>query len=632
MKKLEKFTLLLPFIVCFIMYIITLAPSVLQIDAGELATVQITFGIAHPSGYPLFTILGYLFSKLPIFASKIYQMNFLAAIFTASGIFLFTMFCKDLLFSYNLKFQATQKNSKDKKAKKIPTKEMYNGTIYFALISALFLGLSKTFWFQSTSVEVYSLHILLLGLNIYTFFYAYSSSNRFPWLIFAFTFALGFLNHLTTFLLIPGFAVLYFWQYKFKKETFIHIIQMLLIFTPLLLIGYSVLYLNSSKNPTLNWGNPSNLENLIRHIKGWQYQVWLFSSSEVFNNNLSKFFSNLSDEFFLPFFILVLSGIYYSIRNYRKIGIFLLITFISTIIYSCNYNIHDIDSYFILAYFCFATWSLYGCLFVFNQFNFLTKYLNIFYIFVALIIFVEAYNSFGAVNQNDNYAFADYTKAAMNSCNKNSLILTYQWDYLVSPSLYFQNVEHFRKDIIIIDKELLRRSWYYNQLSTNYSKLITKVDTIKNQFLEELHPFERSQEFNAERLENLYRTIQQKLITTNYNEKTCYIGPEFLSNEMQKGEFTLPNDFQIVPDLFFFKVVKTMDYVPAANPDYKIRIPKNKDSYTKFIENLCGEMLIRRAMYEIQFNKIDRAKVYYNKIKNDFKDFPIPTDLIKILG
>jgi hypothetical protein len=52
-------------LILFIIYLITLAPSVVQIDAGELAAVQATLGIAHPTGYPLFTIIGFLFSKLP---------------------------------------------------------------------------------------------------------------------------------------------------------------------------------------------------------------------------------------------------------------------------------------------------------------------------------------------------------------------------------------------------------------------------------------------------------------------------------------------------------------------------------------------------------------------------------------
>ena len=58
-----------------IVYGFTLAPSVVHIDSGELAAVQSTLGIAHPTGYPLFTILGYLFLRIPLFPSKIAEFS-----------------------------------------------------------------------------------------------------------------------------------------------------------------------------------------------------------------------------------------------------------------------------------------------------------------------------------------------------------------------------------------------------------------------------------------------------------------------------------------------------------------------------------------------------------------------------
>ena len=55
----RKYFYLLTAFFVFVVYLFTIAPSVVQIDSGELAAVQITLGIAHPTGYPLFTIIGY---------------------------------------------------------------------------------------------------------------------------------------------------------------------------------------------------------------------------------------------------------------------------------------------------------------------------------------------------------------------------------------------------------------------------------------------------------------------------------------------------------------------------------------------------------------------------------------------
>ena len=57
--------LLLIFILDLIVYLLTLSPTLQFIDSGELAVVCKTLGIAHPTGYPLYTLLGRLFSLLP---------------------------------------------------------------------------------------------------------------------------------------------------------------------------------------------------------------------------------------------------------------------------------------------------------------------------------------------------------------------------------------------------------------------------------------------------------------------------------------------------------------------------------------------------------------------------------------
>ncbi len=91
----------------------TIAPSVIQIDTGELAAVQCTLGIAHPTGYPLFTMLGYIFSLVPLPLSKIFQMNLLAAVYCAIAVSVFTFTAKLVLDNLNsFQFLKTFKTEK----------------------------------------------------------------------------------------------------------------------------------------------------------------------------------------------------------------------------------------------------------------------------------------------------------------------------------------------------------------------------------------------------------------------------------------------------------------------------------------------------------------------------------------
>lgn len=74
-------------------------------------------------------------------------------------------------------------------------------------------------------------------------------------------------------------------------------------------------------------------------------------------------------------------------------------------------------------------------------------------------------------------------------------------------------------------------------------------------------------------------------------------------------------------------MVKGSEYVPANDPNFILRFPKYGDKYVDFIERTVGVMLISRAAYEVKFGKIDRAKIYLNKVLKDLKNVRIPDEL-----
>ena len=68
----------------FGVYLRTLARSVPAGDSGEMITVAWILGVAHPSGYPLFTMLGHLFTFLP-FGPPAFRVNLMSAVFHAAA-------------------------------------------------------------------------------------------------------------------------------------------------------------------------------------------------------------------------------------------------------------------------------------------------------------------------------------------------------------------------------------------------------------------------------------------------------------------------------------------------------------------------------------------------------------------
>src|SRR5206468_2379248 len=47
-----------------VVYLLTVCRTISGWDAGDLATSSYTLGIAHPPGYPLYTLLGRIFALL----------------------------------------------------------------------------------------------------------------------------------------------------------------------------------------------------------------------------------------------------------------------------------------------------------------------------------------------------------------------------------------------------------------------------------------------------------------------------------------------------------------------------------------------------------------------------------------
>jgi hypothetical protein len=649
LKFIKKFYSFLTGLFVFVFYLFTLAPSVVEIDTGELATVQAKLGVAHPTGYPLFTLLGHLFYLMPLHLRKIYQLNLLTAVWCSLAVMVFVYTAKLVLDNVKefvpkkLLIQGKQKTKNKKPSGRVNKVETSKYEIpeikkyLSAVFGGLILGFSKTFWIQGTSVEVYSLQLFLFNLIILFLLKAYLRKDN-PaelkffnqWMLFALFLALGFSNHMTTIFLIPAAAYLYFEKYKFNKISYQRIGLMFIVFIPTLILFYSYLPIRTVQNPILNWSNPDTLAKILRHVEGNQYHVWLFSSMAAAEKQFLYFINNLPSEYLVNSFICIV-GLITSFFTARKFFIFAGILFLFTVSYAINYDIHDIDSYFLLAYIALAFFIVFGIV----QILTLLKHAKHPYItsvsLIAVFLILQIYFNFAEVNQSDVFTFEDYTKNILNSCSKNSVLFSYEWDYLVASSYYFQYVENFRPDVTVVDKELLRRSWYYHQLDNNHPKLFSGMRIDVNNFLTAVAPFESNDKFDPNLLEVYYRKILTDLVGTNINNGDFYIAPELFENEMQKGEFTLPSGYTLVPGLFLFKVVKGNNYIPAPDPNFIIRFPKERTDYINFIEQTVGSMLARRALYEMQFDKIDRAKIYTMKIKKDFPNYILPQGLAEVL-
>ncbi|NLT49876.1 MAG: DUF2723 domain-containing protein [Ignavibacteria bacterium] len=626
-------------LIVFLVYLFTLAPTVVKIDSGELAAVQYTLGVAHPTGYPVFTIIGYLFQQISLPLTPIYKSNILSAVFCSIATIFFIKAAFNFLFlSFSGFYEPIKTKNKKEKKNSVSEKPMLKETHlkFSAVLSGFILSFSKTYWLQSTSVEVYSLQLLFFSLillalsriskNILNGEYSFNN-----WIFLSISFAFGFLNHMTTLLFIPAAIYLFSRQYKIKAVSFIDIIKFSAVFTIILAAGYSYILLRAQQNPYLNWGNADNITRLFRHISGKQYSVWMFTGIDAAKKHLFFFFKNYITEFRAAAIAIIITGLIISFRKSSAVERMLFITFVFAVLFTINYDISDIETYFLSALIISAIWFSFGVYWLLERFS--ERKLNIAISFPILLLplLFEVYFNYSEVDQSENYFYNDYTKSLLSSVEKNSIILSYQWDYFISSSLYFQKAENFRPDAAVIDKELLRRSWYFKQIYKSFPGVLIGLDYEINSFLKELEVFESGGNFNPQVLELYFRKIITGLIKNNVSKRNVYIGPEFLQKELRTGELQLPEDCTLVPHLFLYKVVKKDEYSAAPFPDFKLRKTGRDDNYEKNASAFVFDVLINRALYENQNGFNSSAQKYLNFASNNFPEFSINPTIINLL-
>src|ERR671913_320170 len=73
---------LILFIAVFMLYVHTLASSLLYGDSAEFQTIAYTLGVGHPTGYPIYVLLAKLFTFLPA-GDIAYRVNLFSAVCSA---------------------------------------------------------------------------------------------------------------------------------------------------------------------------------------------------------------------------------------------------------------------------------------------------------------------------------------------------------------------------------------------------------------------------------------------------------------------------------------------------------------------------------------------------------------------
>jgi len=229
----------------FACYWLTLAPTITEGDSGELVTAVHTMGIAHPTGYPLYLIVGKLFDLLPLGEPARRVALLSAASAAASG----GLVCW-VLISITCSGPA-------------------------GLLGGLLAGLNWWVWQQANQPEVYAFNLLMVWLVI-TMFVRWSEDPTPRRLnVLAFFCGLALTHHRSA---IFFAAPLLLWAVVNARPLHARALLRAAGYGALPLLLYLWLPLRSATHPFLNWGNTSaSLRYFWDHISASLYYRYVFA-------------------------------------------------------------------------------------------------------------------------------------------------------------------------------------------------------------------------------------------------------------------------------------------------------------------------------------------------------------------
>ena len=329
----KRLSAALVFFSFFALYLFSAFPDLAPYrDSGEMATSAWTLGVSHPTGYPLYIMLGRLMDLAPL-GNPAYRLMILSALAGAVAVALVYLLC-----------------------------ESYFGFLA-GLGAALLLGLNSDFWAVAQVQEMYSLSILLavvlIGLALTL---GRNYRERF-WLGFVFLFGLFLGNRLEVLMLVPGLLWLTLGSESKNRTTLWSVFAFLVfpavmaltkknypiaifiagtalwlapdrnrwrwalksaLFAALGLSVYAYMPMRSAAGPWLDWHHTAVFSNLIQSVLRTKYGGTLdlisenYRTGQLFGANMALYAAHLWKEFSLVGLAAAAAGFFKSWRDGRR--------------------------------------------------------------------------------------------------------------------------------------------------------------------------------------------------------------------------------------------------------------------------------------------------------------------------
>jgi hypothetical protein len=471
-------------LVSLAMYVITSSPTVGPVDSGELTLAGWGLDVAHPPGFPLYTLLGWLATRLDP-GSPARAANLLSAVCAAAASGALAV----VLASYVR-------------------------SEFACIAAALCFSLGRSAWSWATVAEVYALQSLLLACTLALLAGTLTGRAR---ALAGYLVGLSLANHLGTAVsVLPALLLMVSWGGIAAPVGFLVLGLSTYLYVPI----------RCAAAPLFNWGNACTLRRFIWHVTGKQYQVNLSLDPTQMVRELSAFLSALVKQYPPLLLVLVAAGAVLFARRHRRASLALLVLILGNIIYCAIYSIgQDKDAYYLPSFMALAV-PLGAAMAVLAQ-RLLRRASAALLAIPALL----ALANFSSQNRSSFTLARDYALDALASVGDKGLILTSDWQ-VYAPMLYLQAVKGRSPGVASVDVLLLKRTWYLDYIARRWPALVTSAGRGFAVYRALLHRFEYGLTYDPAAIQRAYVNLINALAQASVSATG---GPAHLMGPMDRG-------------------------------------------------------------------------------------------------
>ncbi|MBK6847848.1 MAG: DUF2723 domain-containing protein [Proteobacteria bacterium] len=427
----------------FGLYWLTLCPTVFWYDSAEYAATARTLGIAHPPGYPLYTLIGRLFTLLPL--TPAYAVNLMSAVFGALAV--------------GLAYAVTR---------------ALGARPLAAAIGGATLGAGSLFWFQAVIAEVYTPGISALLLVLWLLLRG-DVRDRDRWLVAAALLAgLALGLHLFIATCGLGFALLVWgaglpiaqprdlrllWL---RRGSARRLARALLCLLATALGSTIFLYLRwrAAMQPLINFEDPSSSwERFWWFVTGGNYKHW-FLEHYALGQRALRVLAVFYDQLLVVGTLLALVGLIALWRGRALIGLALTLMIAGNVYFFFDYRVHDVEVFFLPAIAvlcCLVGVGVESALAALERLTEGSPRARVVRRGAALVLALfpasVAAASYGKVDLHDYTAARDYGERMARELPPGAVIVNYttppEWKNDAVFALYYQRVLGRRPDIAV---------------------------------------------------------------------------------------------------------------------------------------------------------------------------------------